>query len=381
MTYFSGEFDPGLSVISQSPGAACVVSSTTDSTLWFAGADEYGIIQLGEVTLTGVAAGGCSRSGLWSTEKLSVQGWRGGAICTSSTLGLTVAGEPLIVWNNGSNGQMGAPSGVYAAAYGVAGAGNSWANPVRLLRNQRGNPPLWPDLLYTGVDAVAWGTDAVFVAAASTGGSLYVAVFSLDDQDVGGGSWIPRQELLVAPADIARTIPGVKDTGTTVSLDWFVTGSTSGTPELQLAVCVSPSSTVGPVVGYLSVVLDDDARPTIDTTKPVLWDHFPGIVTGPMTIARDPAGRLRGYAVQAKELVTLTFRTTGPPAAATSVGHCLPLIRVDQRAAPHGANFPVVAFSVDPAEKLDHPDGGRHPRSRDGRPVHGCAVRDPTAGL
>ena len=371
MAYWSGEFNPGLPLCDPWPGAACVSAQAGDPTLSYA-ADAGGRLFTSTVNMSAIAAGSCSQPAAWSTSWLSVEGWIGmpNYPCTQAKPGLAAVSTPpgsvpvgseavpapLLVWNNGSN-NINTTAGLFAGQLGAGTNPQKWAGLVQLCSAQQGNPLLTPGSAAAAIAICPWGPNIVFVACPDVyKRGLYLGVFDTNQRDLTNKQWVPRHEYTWTTAQLSSGLPGLASIGNWVSLDWFTSAPSSGTsstPTLWLALSLTPVGTAGPVIGYLEFSVGTDQRPYLVNSAAIVWDVMPS--GPPLTVVRDPAGRLRAYAAANRTMTTWTFATITPPTAPAGGRHALPLVRTDTRSAPNAGSPPAVAYVMSAPQTLPVP--------------------------
>lgn len=354
MTYVSDEFRPKVPQIVSWPGAACVVAnSDASSTLWYVYTRDKGEMVCATAPLDDIGRGGTAQPTAWSVTDVSVDGWKSPGPAAISACGLTARPAPLVAWNQAVD--AGGPhAGLWSAEYGGGDNPKTWGQRVQLRANSSGTPALTPSWDSAGVSCVAWGTDTVLIACSAVHGyGVYLGVFSAGQRDAGSGHWVPVHQYGWDAATFSSVVSGVTSTGDWLSMDWFVTGDPAATasqarpPATYLAIALAP--TVGdantPVVGYVRLRFDDQDVPYVDSSDDVVWDAYPD--STPLTVARDPAGRLRTYQSGKDALTVVTHSTLSAPTAPANGGHALPVVTTENLPAPSGGGVPTVASFTD----------------------------------
>lgn len=385
MGYRSGEFDTGLKMLPY-PCANGIYTSGAGSQLWLVGST-YGpngpqdmgwLIQTDFDTLSDLPLGDATNSSNWST----VDGGKGvgylsidGPSETISRSALVMSDTPFLFWNqvdfnydpiNPEFPWVGTPAGLLASNYQASGSSTEkWTKGVQLHGTDERHSQIMPyysqaeygatPYPQAEVSATPFGLTSILVACSSvtytapncTSGdqNLYLGVFNTaDNGNPTAGVWIPRYEYTWSISDLQKCISGIKAPGHNVSVDWFATGTNDATgPVFYLAMVLWPDIEPNPysMCLYLRLTLDENNIPLLDDRYPdPVWDSFAD--SQPISIARDPAGRLRGYACdqQDQAIVTYTFSTAAPPDATKSgTGNALSMTK-DTIPAPSADGVP-----------------------------------------
>jgi hypothetical protein len=299
---------------------------------------------------------------------------------------------PFLFWNSFKvENAPSASSGLMASAYRSSSVSDAWSAAQPLLGandahsaivpwgvfSQPGGGSEWNSNRLVEVDAVAIGGSYMLVACAGvdytaancTSGSnnnLYLGVFDTGTFRSTGNGWTATWDYTWTLGDLQASIPDLTDIGHQISIDWFATGGGSpgqpGEPALYAALFIHAPITAGTqAIGlYLPLSLDandpDGALPFYDPGSAKLaWDTYGDL---PVTVARDPTGRLRAYAANPKvefsdgqsgaAIQTLSISTiTAPDPSQSGTGALLPTLW-GYAPAPGAATVPpAVCYHID----------------------------------